>query len=84
MGRSINNLKPPKQIWLLAISVFAIGLLSTGCNKHDHLDETASALPKIVTVKAQLLSLDKELDLPGQLEAYQNVPIHAKVEGFIS
>jgi RND family efflux transporter MFP subunit len=32
----------------------------------------------------QSLRLQSKLDLPGQLLAYQDVPIHAKVEGYIS
>jgi len=85
-GRSISNinLELPKQIWLFTLSVLAISMINTACSKHNRSDETMSTLPTVVTVKAQLLSLDKELDLPGQLEAYQNVPVHAKVEGFIS
>jgi multidrug efflux pump subunit AcrA (membrane-fusion protein) len=43
-----------------------------------------SAVIEVPVVKVQLLKLDRSLDLPGELEAYQNVPIHAKVEGFVS
>jgi len=35
-------------------------------------------------VPVKLLDLKRNLDLPGELEAYQNVPVHAKVEGYIS
>jgi membrane fusion protein (multidrug efflux system) len=45
--------------------------------------ETKSALPTVpvIHVKEELLS--HKLGLPGELLAYQNVPIHAKVEGYI-
>jgi membrane fusion protein, multidrug efflux system len=40
-------------------------------------------LPTVPIVKVQSLRLEGKLALPGQLLAYQNVPIHAKVEGYI-
>ncbi|MEI9914211.1 MAG: HlyD family efflux transporter periplasmic adaptor subunit [Candidatus Saccharibacteria bacterium] len=40
-------------------------------------------LPTVPVVKVQSLRLESKLILPGQLLAYQNVPIHAKVEGYI-
>jgi membrane fusion protein, multidrug efflux system len=41
-------------------------------------------LPIVPVVAVQSLRLESKLDLPGQLLAYQDVPIHAKVEGYIS
>ena len=40
-------------------------------------------LPIVSVVKVQSLRLESKLVLPGELLAYQNVPIHAKVEGYI-
>jgi membrane fusion protein (multidrug efflux system) len=37
----------------------------------------------LAAVKVEMRRLDRALDLPGELEAYQNVPMHAKVEGFV-
>ncbi len=36
----------------------------------------------VVAVEKQLL--DTQMDLPGQLVAYQDVPLHAKVQGYVS
>jgi len=44
----------------------------------------ASRVPTVAVVSVQSKKLDRELDLPGELQAFQNVPIHAKVEGFIT
>ncbi len=41
-------------------------------------------MPIIPVTAVQSLRLESKLDLPGQLLAYQDVPIHAKVEGYIS
>ena len=38
----------------------------------------------MLVVRAQLHELRNKIDVPGELLAYQDVPIHAKVEGFIS
>jgi len=38
----------------------------------------------VLVVPAQLRQLRNQIDVPGELLAYQDVPIHAKVEGFIS
>ncbi|MDR3617617.1 MAG: efflux RND transporter periplasmic adaptor subunit [Candidatus Obscuribacterales bacterium] len=46
--------------------------------------ENKAAVPTVPVVPIQLKQLDRTFALPGELEAYQNVPIHAKVEGFIS
>lgn len=43
-----------------------------------------TAAPVVPTVLVKKERLNCELVLPGQLLAYQNVPIHAKVEGYIS
>lgn len=37
----------------------------------------------IPAVEVTMRKLDRSLDLPGELEAFQNVPMHAKVEGFV-
>ncbi len=49
-------------------------------------NEKETAVAKVQTVplvKVQSQRLDRELTLPGELLAYQNVPVHAKVEGYI-
>jgi len=40
--------------------------------------------PVVKVVKVKEGFLDQVLTLPGELRAYQDVPIHAKVEGYIS
>ena len=43
-----------------------------------------STVVDVPVVQVQLLKLNRKLDLPGELQAFQNVPMHAKVEGFVS
>jgi len=45
---------------------------------------SAHGAVEVPVVKVQLLKLNRKLDLPGELQAFQNVPMHAKVEGFVS
>lgn len=47
-------------------------------------DRSKPAEIVVPVVKVEMRQLDRTLKLPGELEAYQNVPIHAKVEGFVS
>ena len=65
---------------LVLIMLFAT--ICTACHKVSPT-ETAGKLAELVA-PVQYLQLNKELDLPGQMLAYQDVPVHAKVEGFIS
>jgi membrane fusion protein, multidrug efflux system len=46
-------------------------------------DKSAASTPTVTIVPIELKQLNEKLSLPGELEAYQNVPVHAKVEGFI-
>ena len=54
-------------------------------NKSNAKDESASAkkLPTVPVVKVQMERLERMLQLPGELLAFQNVPVHAKVEGYV-
>ena len=51
--------------------------------EHETGEHASKALPTVPTVAIKKERLEKELRLPGELVAYQNVPIHAKVEGFV-
>ncbi|MBU6453455.1 MAG: efflux RND transporter periplasmic adaptor subunit [Cyanobacteria bacterium REEB67] len=51
-------------------------------DKPKESEHTSVAVLPVVPVKE--MRLDRVFQLPGELLAYQNVPIHAKVEGFIS
>jgi membrane fusion protein (multidrug efflux system) len=44
---------------------------------------TEKKLPTIPIVKVEKIRLERKLQLPGELLAYQNVPVHAKVEGYV-
>ncbi|MGH9550145.1 MAG: efflux RND transporter periplasmic adaptor subunit, partial [Terriglobales bacterium] len=78
-----------------AAFLLMIGVLS-GCNKGTDTAESAStetttssteaasAEQVLPVVKVEKRRLDTQLELPGNLEAYQDVPLHAKVEGYIS
>ena len=51
--------------------------------KETKRSDSAARVPTVPIVKVESLRLSRELNLPGELLAYQNVPIHAKVEGYI-
>lgn len=69
--------------------VVACSLLLCSCGENKPVSETVNTEKPatsllVLAVKAQKRTLDQNMSLPGQLEAYQNVPIHAKVQGFVS
>src|ERR1700722_7477177 len=71
--------------WLNVVAA----LLLSSCGKISSYNEQQANkkqeanLPTGPAVKEQALGLESKLVFPGQLLAYQNVPIHAKVEGYI-
>ena len=74
------------------ISLGAIVLLA-GCKHGQAVQEQEETKPQptasqteqsVPVVKVVREKLHREWDLPGQFLAYQDVPIHAKVEGYIS
>ncbi len=73
----------------IIISALTLLLFSCGNNtiRHENSENPTIGHEKqlltVPTVKVQKLKLDSRIDLPGELLAYQNVPIHAKVEGYI-
>ncbi len=64
-------------------------LSSCGSKTHDESEQHQSKsshqsqLPTIPVVPVRKELLQHKLNLPGELVAYQNVPMHAKVEGYI-
>ena len=68
--------------WLWMVVLFAT--ICSACHKSSPDESAGGAIAKEFVVPVQLLQLNKKLDLPGQFLAYQDVPVHAKVEGFIS
>ncbi len=73
------------------IALVSCTLLFSSCGKKQAANRESEMptiseekqLPTITVVKVQKLKLNSQLKLPGELLAYQNVPIHAKVEGYI-
>jgi membrane fusion protein (multidrug efflux system) len=77
-----------KNIISLTIFLSVSTLILSCCSKESNVkkEEKQSQEEQVQTVPVvpvQKLQLHHELNLPGELLAYQNVPIHAKVEGFI-
>jgi membrane fusion protein, multidrug efflux system len=52
--------------------------------KRSDIKNAVEAASTITVVQVKKHLLDESLTLPGELRAYQDVPIHAKVEGYIS
>jgi len=81
--------KSESNIWQTCIliaccaSLFSCsGLGKASEKKGESTDATSEPTVKVVKVKEDYLN--QSLTLPGELRAYQDVPIHAKVEGYIS
>ncbi len=75
---------------ILWLNVMVALLLSSCGNKTFSSHSTQETnkkqqanLPTVPVVKVQSLRLESKLILPGELLAYQDVSIHAKVEGYI-
>lgn len=75
------------------IAILCLATLSvSACNHGDHdstvgADQKSIVLPPVMTVpyvQIEQKPLKADLSLPGELAAYQDVPIHAKVEGYIT
>jgi membrane fusion protein, multidrug efflux system len=88
-----------RSLVVLSLAIFSIASFGlTSCSRDDKSSEKSgsgassesgekkdnSQSLKIPTVKVEMHKLDRSLDLPGELHAYQDVPMHAKVEGFIA
>lgn len=69
-------------IVLTVLAVISSVTLSS-CGEKKEESKPEEQLPTVPVVKVQRLRLQHELNLPGELLAYQDVPVHAKVEGFI-
>jgi membrane fusion protein, multidrug efflux system len=76
-------------------SLFVMMLVLFGTNSCGHAPTEQNAgsgnqkrstdqIPTVAVVAVQSKTLDRKLDLPGELRAFQDVPVHAKVEGYIT
>src|SRR5579872_86988 len=79
----LNNYRELKRLLLHSFLFFVFCFALSSCRSKSVQQPTTSEKVDLV-VPVQYLQLNKELELPGQMLAYQDVPIHAKVEGFIS
>jgi len=85
-------LKVQRKVGCLALWMTLVSFTLTSCGHttsepktvSDSQIKEANRVPTVAVVSVQSKKLDRELDLPGELRAFQNVPIHAKVEGFIT
>jgi membrane fusion protein, multidrug efflux system len=67
------------------VSLFSCGGANKSAETKGEIARSeASAEPTIKVVKVKEHFLNESMTLPGELRAYQDVPIHAKVEGYIS
>ncbi len=77
-----------ERISLLLICCLSLFSCSTANHGETKKSESSSAQleaePTIKVVKVIEKFLNESMTLPGELRAYQDVPIHAKVEGYIS
>lgn len=71
-----------------AYALSAAGLLSasallSGCSEKHEVTPVSSELPEVTTTEVVARKLDRGMTLPGEILAYQDVPIYPKVSGFI-
>ncbi len=76
----------PFSCFMIAGFCVVFGLSS--CSSEKKVEQATGKedqqVPTLPVVAVQSKALNVTLELPGQLVAFQDVPIHAKVEGFIS
>lgn len=81
-----------KQIVIIFTSLCCSSLILQSCGQSAKPELTAGnnhaaageSEHTILVVSARLCRLRNKIEVPGELLAYQDVPIHAKVEGYIS
>ncbi len=87
-----------KALCFLSTAALIATLFVQGCSDGNKTEESKASTERkenaadndsrnddaLLVVKAQLKDLKNQIDVPGELRAYQDVPIHAKVEGFVS
>lgn len=67
---------------LLKISL--LSLLFVACSTGQKEEDTSISKPSFTVFNLKKDTLDYNLNLPGELKPYDQVTLHAKVEGFIS
>ena len=90
-GREVLNHRPMP--WLkpaglaaavLAVVVVAVGLVSRGMASQGLKSWTdAQAIPTVSVIRPDGVGGDQTLVLPGQVQAFNDAPIHARVPGYL-
>jgi membrane fusion protein, multidrug efflux system len=71
-------------IALIAAGVVADGIISRSRAERELTTWTdAQAVPTVATITPQLPAAEQALELPGQLAAFVNAPIYARVSGYL-
>jgi multidrug efflux system membrane fusion protein len=71
-------------IALIAAGVVTNGIISRSHAEHELTTWTdAQAVPTVATVTPQSPAAEQSLELPGQLAAFVNAPIYARVSGYL-
>ena len=73
-----------KAITILMI-VLLVGFLITACKSTQPTNNASAkpAPPTVITTNVISQAVNKELRLPGELRAYQDVALYPKVQGFV-
>ncbi len=72
-----------KQNFLIGLPLISILLLSSCSQKKEEEKVTGPQIPTVLAAKVVRQKLDRNMDLTAELLAFQDVPIYAKVPGFI-
>lgn len=80
------KLKPAAVLAIISLTIFTLQGCSSEEKKEENEKKTEEAVAPVITTEAFLLqkgTLTSSLDIPGELAAFQQVDIYAKVSSFV-
>ncbi|HYW71927.1 MAG TPA: efflux RND transporter periplasmic adaptor subunit [Pyrinomonadaceae bacterium] len=79
------KISPARGHLLPAIMIIAMAMVLSGCTAKQTPNAAAAktAPPAVATTNVIAQTVNKDLRLPGELRAYQNVALYPKVQGFV-
>jgi HlyD family secretion protein len=79
---------PSRSLFGLAICL-VLGAMSTGCNRsigapdEEHARNSSASIERVTAGKPQRKTMRLETAQPGQIDAFEETPIHPKVSGYV-
>lgn len=82
-SRILTNKKPIASMAVTSILISALGACSPNDPKASEQQQTEVAPVTLATAAIQHIQPEYEISIPGELEPYEQVAIHAKISGFV-